>query len=34
MALVKPRRFPNQEAYAAFFDARAKLLAGDHMDIL
>ena len=34
MASVKPRRFPNQEAYAAFFDARARLLAGDDMDIL
>lgn len=34
MALVKPRWFPDQEAYAAFFDARARLLAGDDMDIL
>lgn len=34
MALVKPKRFPDQEAYAAFFDARARLLAGDDMDIL
>ncbi len=34
MALVKPRRFPDQEAYAAFFDARYKLLSGDDMAIL
>lgn len=34
MALVKPRRFPDQEAYAAFFDARCELLAGDDMDVL
>lgn len=34
MALVKPRRFPDQQAYAAFFDARAHLLAGDDMAIL
>jgi|Deesub1362B_J571_1020462.scaffolds.fasta_scaffold09668_2 SAM-dependent methyltransferase len=34
MALVKPRRFPDQQAYAAFFDARARLLAGDDMAIL
>ena len=34
MALVKPRRFPDQEAYAAFFDARYELLSGDDMAIL
>lgn len=34
MARVKPRWFPNQEAYATFFDARCELLAGDDMDVL
>lgn len=34
MALVKPRRFPDQKAYAAFFDARYELLSGDDMAIL
>lgn len=34
MALVKPRRFPSQEAYAAFFDARCELLSGDDMEVL
>ncbi len=34
MALVKPRWFPSQEAYATFFDARYELLAGDDMDVL
>ena len=34
MARVKPRWFPDQEAYAAFFDARCELLAGDDMDVL
>ena len=34
MSLVKPRWFPDQDAYAAFFDARARLLSGDDMAVL
>jgi len=34
MASVKPRWFPDQEAYATFFDARYELLSGDDMGIL
>ncbi len=34
MSLYKPKRFPNHYAYAAFFDVRYTLFAGDDMMIL